>query len=293
MQSKGKRKVTFHNFTEAGILLVLIVLCIVIWLINHVFLSLPNVLNVLRTTSYVLIIASMTTMVMISGGLDLSVGAQMGLGGILVGTFMVNGVPVVAAILLTLAINALIGLANGYFVVRRKIPAMIATMGTMYIARGICNAMTKGMPVYPLPKEFAPLGNGHLFGIPLVVFIAGAVALLAHLALKHTVFGRDVYSVGGNADAARLSGIPVQKIKMATYVLNSLAATFTGIVMTSRIESAQVTLGTGYEMTVIASVVIGGTSTLGGSGSILGTIIGATLMAVVENGMVLMRISVY
>lgn len=293
MQANKKQPFTLHNFTESGILAVLVLLCIIIWAVNPVFMGVGNILNVLRTTSYVLIIATASTMLMITGGLDLSVGSQMGLGGILVGTFLVNGVPVVISILLALFLNAIIGLANGFFVVKRKIPPMIATIGTMYIARGLCNGMTKGMPVYPLPSGFAPLGNGTLGGIPYVVFIAIIIAIIANYFLRNTTFGRSIYAIGGNQDVARLSGIAVDKIKMSVYVMTSLAATFTGIIMTSRIESAQVTLGTGYEMSVIASIVIGGTSTMGGSGSILGTVIGAMLMSVVENGMVLMRVSVY
>jgi ribose/xylose/arabinose/galactoside ABC-type transport system permease subunit len=293
MLFSGIRKNRMHGFTEAGILVILVGLCVIISIVNPVFISGPNLLNLMRTTSYIIIVACLSTVVMISGGLDLSVGSQMGLGGILVSTLMVHGVPIVLAIVLTLAANAVIGFLNGAIVVKRKLPPMIATMGTLYIARGICNVITRGMPVYPLPPAFGRLGNGTFLHITYSVYIAVGIALVMDYVLRNTTYGRSIYAIGGNQDAARLSGILVDRIKMSTYVFSSLAATFVGIIMTSRIESGQVTLGTGREMTIIAAIVIGGTSTLGGSGSILGTVFGGLLMSVVENSMVLMRVSVY
>ncbi|MDR2631949.1 MAG: ABC transporter permease [Spirochaetaceae bacterium] len=287
------RNKNIGSFTEAGILVILLVFCVIISFVNPVFISGANLSNLLRTTSYIIIVACLTTIVMISGGLDLSVGSQIGLGGILVSTLMVHGIPIILAIILTLAANSIIGLLNGVIVVKRKLPPMIATMGTMYIARGICNVITRGMPVYPLPPAFGMLGNGTFLRITYSAYIAVAVALVMDYVLRNTTYGRSIYAIGGNQDAARLSGIAVDRIKMSAYVFSSLSATFVGIIMTSRIESGQVTLGTGREMTIIAAVVIGGTSTLGGSGTILGTVIGGLLMSVVENSMVLMRISVY
>jgi ribose/xylose/arabinose/galactoside ABC-type transport system permease subunit len=281
------------GFTEAGILIVLILLCTIITFVNPIFMSGANIFNLLRTTSYVVIIASLTTIVMISGGLDLSVGSQMGLGGILVSTMMVHHVPILAAVVLTFGINSLIGLMNGLVVVKRKVPAMIATMGTLYIARGFCNVITRGSPVYPLPEIFGRLGNGSFLSISYSVYIAIAVALLCNYVLRNTTYGRSVYAIGGNQEAARLSGISVDRIKILAYIFSSISATLVGIIMTSRMESGQVTTGNGREMTIIAAVVIGGTSIQGGSGTILGTVIGGLLMAVVENSMVLMTVSVY
>jgi ribose/xylose/arabinose/galactoside ABC-type transport system permease subunit len=241
----------------------------------------------------VVIIACLTTLVMVSGGLDLSVGSQMGLGGILVSSFMVMGISVFLAILLTFVVNSIIGILNGVIVVKRKIPPMIATMGTLYIARGFCNVITKGVPIYPLPESFGRLGNGSFLYVSYSVYIAIAVVLIFNYILHNTTYGRSIYAIGGNQDAARLSGISVDAIKISTYILSSLSATMVGIIMTSRMESGQVSTGNGREMTIIAAVVIGGTSTLGGSGTILGTVIGSLLMSVVENSMVLMTVSVY
>jgi ribose transport system permease protein len=290
---KQKSIKRFFDFTEAGILAILIFLCIVIAIVQPVFISSLNILNLLRTTSYTLIIACSTSMVMISGGLDLSVGSQMGLGGILVSSLLVLGVPIPFAILLTLAINSVIGMLNGIIVVKRKIPPMIATIGTMYIARGICQAITKGKPVYPLPPGFAILGNGTILSASYSVYIAILLCVIVNYLLRNTTYGRSIYAIGGNQDTARLSGISVDKIKISTYIWSSLAATLVGIIMTSRIESGQVSLGSGKEMTVIAAVVIGGTSVMGGVGTILGVVIGSVLISVVENGMILVHISVY
>jgi ribose transport system permease protein len=293
MRFPKELKAHLHGFSEGGILVILIVLCAIVSFINPVFISGANILNILRTTSYVVIIACLTTVVMVSGGLDLSVGSQMGLAGILVSTFMVQGIPILPAIIFTFAINSLIGFLNGLVIVKRKIPPMIATMGTLYIARGFCNVITKGVPVYPLPERFAILGNGSFLYVAYSVYIAIGVVLLFNYVLRNTTYGRSIYAIGGNVDAARLSGILVDKIKISAYILSSLSASLVGIIMTSRMESGQVSTGTGREMTIIAAVVIGGTSTMGGSGTILGTVIGSLLMSVVENSMVLMRVSVY
>jgi ribose/xylose/arabinose/galactoside ABC-type transport system permease subunit len=182
---------------------------------------------------------------------------------------------------------------NGLIIVKRKVPAMIATMGTLYIARGFCNVITRGSPVYPLPESFGRLGNGLFLSISYSVYIAIAIALFCNYVLRNTTYGRSVYAIGGNQETARLSGIAVDKIKILAYIFSSLSATLVGIIMTSRMESGQVTTGNGREMTIIAAVVIGGTSIQGGSGTILGTVIGGLLMAVVENSMVLMTVSVY
>lgn len=288
----AKRK-GFHSFDELGILVCLAALCIVIGCINPTFVSWDNLLNVFRTTSYYIIIAAFATLVMIIGGLDLSVGSVMGLAGILVGVMIVNGVPVVLAIVLSMLLCMMIGIANGIISVKGKVPPLITTLGTLYIARGICNVITKGMPISSFPKEFLELGNGTLFGVPYSVYIAVGVVIIVGYILKNTVYGRSIYAVGGNQDTARLSGIQVDKIKISTYILTSLAAAFVGIIMASRLESAQVSLGEGWELTIIASIVIGGTSTAGGSGTILGTVIGALMMSIISNGMVLMSVSVY
>jgi ribose/xylose/arabinose/galactoside ABC-type transport system permease subunit len=202
-------------------------------------------------------------------------------------------IPVVFSIIIGLLIGFVYGLFNGTVIVKFRIPAMIVTLGSMYIGRGIMNVVTLGKPVFPLPDAFNNIGSGTLLAVPYSVWIAAGLAIVASLILKHTVYGRYLYCVGGNEETSRLSGISVDIIKISVYVFSSMFAALSGIIMTSRVTSAQISLGTGWEMTVIAAVIIGGTSMFGGSGTILGTVIGATLMSVISNGIVLMGISAY
>jgi ribose transport system permease protein len=289
---KGK-KANKKKFKEIGIFSALVLLCLVIALANSAFYSADNLINLLRQTSYVVIIAIFTTMVIIIGGLDLSVGSVIGLSGIVVAIFLQLGVPIYLSIIFALLAVAIIGALNGVLIVLVQIPSLIVTLGTLYIARGICNGITKGVPVYPLPDAFSVIGNGTLFSIPYSVYFVILVAVILSYVLNNTTFGRSIYAIGGNEETARLSGIRVKKIKIIVYILSSISAAIAGVIMTSRIESAQTSLGTGWELTVISSAVIGGTSMLGGSGTVLGAVLGATLMSVISNGMIIMNVSVY
>ncbi len=279
---------------EIGIIMVFIVICAIIAIANPMFFSKVNVVNILRTSSYVVIVGIAVTFVFISGGLDLSVGSMIGLGGLVTAICMnYYEIPIIISILIGLFAGFVFGTFNGVVIVKFKIPAMIVTLGGMYIGRGIINVVTMGKPVYPLPDAFNEIGSGSWLMIPYSVWIAIGMAIIATFVLKHTVYGRYLFCVGGNEETSRLSGINIDAIKISVYVLSSVFAALSGIVMTSRVTSAQVSLGTGWEMTVIAAVIIGGTSMFGGSGTILGTVIGATLMSVISNGIVLMRISAY
>jgi ribose transport system permease protein len=170
---------------------------------------------------------------------------------------------------------------------------MIATIGTMYIGRGICNAITEGDPVYPLPDVFGNLGNGTFLGVTYSVYVAVVIVAVCAYIMKNTAYGRSIYAIGGNMETAKLSGISVDRIKVSTYIFSSISAAIVGIIMTSRIESGQVTTGSGWEMTIIAAIVIGGVSVMGGSGSIAGAVIGSFLIMVVQNGMILVHVSIY
>lgn len=283
-----------RKIKELGIISVFITICAIIAMVNPVFFSGINVVNILRTSSYVIIVGIAVTYVFISGGLDLSVGSLIGLGGLVTAICMnYYQMSVFISIMFGLLTGFVFGLFNGMVVVKFKIPAMIVTLGGMYIGRGIMNVVTLGKPVYPLPDAFNEIGSGTLMSVPYSVWFAAGLSLIAWFVLKHTVYGRYLYCVGGNEETSRLSGIGVDRIKMSVYVLSSMFAALSGIIMTSRVTSAQVSLGTGWEMTVIAAVIIGGTSMFGGSGTILGTVIGATLMSVISNGIVLMKISAY
>ncbi|MCD4669765.1 MAG: ABC transporter permease [Actinomycetia bacterium] len=251
-------------------------------------------MNILRVMSYTVIVAVGQTLVLILGGLDLSVGSVIGLGGIVSAFCMVNlGLPVPVSIIAGLGAGCIIGLLNGLFVVKLRIPPLIVTLGTLYIARGIVNVITMGRPVYPLPESFGILGNGEIFSIQYSIVIMVVFALIIHFILKKTAFGKYIFAIGGSEETTRLYSINVNKVKFIVYIICGFLAAFSGIIMTSRMGSAQTNLGTGWELKVIAAVIIGGTSVLGGSGTILGTIIGAGVMSVLSNGMVLMRVSPY
>ena len=288
---RGLRKVTRFDFF--GVLIVLVAIMIVVGIANPVFVSQENIINIFRSTSFVFIIGILMTFVLITGGLDLSVGAVMALGGVLSALAVTNGLPVFLSVIIGLAFGLGIGLINGLLIVKLNIPALIVTLGMMYVCNGLTLIITLGKPVYPLPDDFKVMGQGFVGVIPNVVVIAIVLAVIATIILKFTRYGRSVYAVGGNRETARLSGINVNSVQISVYVLVAIAAALAGILMAGRLNSAQPSAGSGYELTVIAAVVIGGTSMFGGSGNVIGTFIGALLMTVIENGMLLLKISAY
>lgn len=283
----------FWDMPESGIVIILIAYAIFVQIINPKFLSQLNIMNFMRQGGYILLGGIGMTFVLIAGGLDLSVGSVLALSGVFAGFAMVNlGLPVFVGIAVGLAVGLLVGCINGLIIVRFKIPPMIMTLGMMYIARGIVYITTRGVAVYPMPDGFKALEQSNLFGFPSVVTFAILLALLFHFVLKRTAFGRSVYAVGGNPDTAKLSGINLSKVMVFVYVICGLMAGLTGLVYASRLGSAQPGSGDGYEMNVIAACIIGGTSTFGGRGTILGTALGALFMSMLSNSMTLMKIDV-
>lgn len=278
---------------ETGILIPLILICVVAGIVNPAFFSISNIIDLLRSISFTIIVGVGMTFVLISGGLDLSVGSVIGLTGMITGGCLVKGFPIVVSILLGLLTGIIVGLVNGLIIVRFKIPPLIVTLGMMYIARGVVYVISKGRPFYPFPESFKQIGLGTFSGIPYSIYIALIIVLLGHFLLNYTTFGRSVMALGGNEEATRVSGINISKIKVLTYCITSLLCGVTGILMAARLSSSQANAGTGWEMTVIASVIIGGTSLFGGSGSVIGSLIGAAIMQVLTNAMVLMSVDVY
>jgi ribose/xylose/arabinose/galactoside ABC-type transport system permease subunit len=278
---------------EMGIFITLLIIVAVFGIANPVFLSFDNIINVLRTTSFILIIGIAMTFVLISGGLDLSVGSIVALGGVISGLAVQAGIPIPVSIILGLVTGMAVGVFNGFTIAVFKIPPLIVTLGMMYVIKGVVLIITKGAPIFPLPEEFNIIGQGELGGIPYVVIIAVILGIIAHIILTQTTVGRGIHAVGGNIETAYLSGIKINRIKMLGYILTGAAAALTGILLSARLASAQANSGTGYELLVIAAVIIGGTSLFGGSGTILGTAIGALFMTVVSNGMVILKVSVY
>lgn len=283
----------FWKMQESGVMIAMVVFVIIVICINPVFISKGNILNVLRSSGYTLITSLGMTLVFISGGLDISVGSTLAVGSTVSALAAQAGLPVPITILLGCLAGFAIGMFNGFTIIQLKIPPLIVTLGTQYAGRGIVYILTMGVAIYPLPKAFQAIEQTSVAGIPMIVIIGFILAAAAHIMLSKTTFGRSVYAVGGNIEAARLSGIRIKGTSMASYAITGVCAAFTGVMMAARLGSGQASAGEGFEMTVIAAVIIGGTSATGGTGTILGTAIGAVFMNVLENSMTLMKISVY
>ncbi|MRH41460.1 ribose ABC transporter permease [Aquibacillus halophilus] len=276
-----------------GILIGLIVLCIVISIINPDFLSSNNLLNVLRQTSTNMYLAIAMTMVIILGGIDLSVGSIIAVTGV-VTTMLIAlaGLPVFVAVLAGLLVGMLFGAFNGYVVATTIIPPFIVTLATMNIARGVAYVISDGKPVRVMSDSFNYIGSGYIGGVfPTPVLYMIIIIVLAYLIMNKTKLGRYMYAVGGNSEAAKFSGIDIKKIKLFAYTFSGLMAGIAGIVLSSRMFSGQPTSGDMAELDAIAAVVLGGTSMTGGSGRIGGTVIGALIIGVLSNGLNLMGVS--
>jgi ribose transport system permease protein len=257
------------------------------------FLSGDNFLNIARQVSINAIIAVGMTCAILSGGIDLCVGAVMALSGTLMAGMMVAGVPPSLAIALGLCVGLAFGLFNGLFVAYAGMPPIIVTLATMGIARGLALIYTGGYPIDGLPEVFAFFGRGTVFGLQTPVAIMLLVFALAYLLLDHTPVGRYIYAIGGNEEAARLSGVRVARYKLLIYALSGLTCAIAGLVLSSRLMSGQPNAGVAFEMDAIAAVVMGGTSISGGRGSIIGTLIGALMLGVLNNGLNMMGVSPY
>ena len=281
------------NTKEMGVIIPTLAFVIVVSIINPVFLSADNLINVLRASSFTLITALGMTLVLVSGGLDLSVGSVLAVGSIICGLALTAGIPIPVAFAIGVLAGLALGTINGMIIIKFKIPPLIMTLGMLYMGRGIVHIITQGTPIYPLPKEFQAIEQDITLGLPNVVYIALVLSVVFHFILTNTVFGRKIYAIGGNKEAARLSGINISMTHLAIYAIAGALAAFTGVIQASRLGSAQPNAGSGYELTVIAATIIGGTSTYGGVGTILGTIIGSLFMNILTNSMMLMKVSAY
>lgn len=272
----------------------LVLLIIVAFLINHSFLSIGNIVSMFKASSFLLIASLGFTMVLIAGGLDLSVGSMLALGGVISGIAVSQfQLPLLLAILLGIIVGMILGFCNAMIIYYFNVPSFIMTLGMLYVARGIVNIATKGVPVYPLPKSFQVLEQGTTLGTPNVVVLVVILSIIVHVILKYTRIGREIYAVGGNKEAANLSGISVRKVYWFVYSMCGSLAALTGIMMASRLGSAQPGVGVGFELQVAVAVIIGGASMFGGSGNVYGTVIGALFTTVLANSMTIMKISVY
>jgi ribose/xylose/arabinose/galactoside ABC-type transport system permease subunit len=277
---------------EVGILIPLLVLGAVFYGLNSDFALKANLLDILRESSFTFIVCAGTTLVFAAGGLDLSVGSVAAFGGIVAGLLMHDaGWPVLPAIVLAVLAGGTLGAANGIASVRLGVPPLIVTLGMLYIARGLVNVITQGAPVYPLPQGFTDFVQGDVAGIPNPVIVAVAVGGVAHVVLTRTTVGRAILAVGGNEAAARLAGISVNRYKVVIYVVSAMTAALAGALLAGKLSSAQPGTGTGMELSVIAAVIIGGTSMFGGSATVVGSALGALLIGTLTNGLVLSDVS--
>lgn len=278
---------------EMGVVLPLIILLAVIGCVNSNFFAPANLIDILRSSSYTFTIAAPLTLLMISGGMDLSIAAATALGCVVcawgIADFHIGIIP---SVLLALAAGAVVGLIKAFLVVKLDLPAFIITLGLTKIINSFILVTTDGIAVSNLNNNaFKQLGQGKLGSVYWTIIIAAAIGICMHILLRSTRFGREVAACGGNRETAKLAGINVARVRFTVEILVSVFAALCGVCMCSRFYSGQPAAGSGTELTIMASVIIGGTSMMGGTGSILGSFLGCLLLAVINNGLVLMRVS--
>ena len=272
-----------------GIIITLAVECLILSLLSPYFLTARNLLNVMRSISITGIVAAGMTMVLISGGLDLSVGSVIGLGGIVTAYSLSNlGLPLPVALFLGIASGAVVGLCISLLVTKLNINSFIVTLGFLSVCRGVIYIFSTGANIKVDKALILWMGQSRIANIPVPAVIMIVVVIIASLFLKYTVTGRFIYAVGGNERSARLSGINVERIRMFVFILTSSLAAFSGIILIGKLGTAEVIAGTGSEIDIIAAVIIGGTSLAGGRGTIIGSIIGAAIIGVLKNGFILL-----
>lgn len=278
---------------EMGTILPIIVLAVVAAALNSNFLQMNNFLDIMRTTSYTFCVAIAVTFLMTSAELDLSIGAAISMGSVVVAKCMTElGLPIPLSVAIALLCGVLFGMFNGILIIYFGLPSLITTLGTQYVLNGILAVVTNNYPITNLPESFLVLGQGRLFEVlPYTIIIVIILGIIGQWVLSYTKYGRKVAAVGGNRETAYISGINVDRIRMSTYVLTALFAVFAGIMMCSRFSSGQPTAGTGREMTIMAAVIIGGTSMFGGVGTVVGSFLGCLLFALITNVLVFMGVS--
>lgn len=277
---------------QFGTLLGLFILCVVLWILTPYFLTVSNLLNVAQQTSINAIIAVGMTFVIITAGIDLSVGSLVAFSGVVLASALQMGVPLPIAVFLGLIVGLACGAVNGLLITYGRLPPFISTLGMMSVARGAALLYTNGRPISGFPENFRFLATGEVLGIiPTPVIIMATVYVAAHFVLNNTKLGRYTYAIGGNEEAALLSGVNVTKYKIMVYGLCGMLSGLAAVILTARLNSAQPIAGIMYELDAIAATVIGGTSLMGGEGTVLGTLLGALIMGVLRNGLNLLGVS--
>jgi len=291
-----------YNIAQFQSLIALFVLCFVLAFMTENFMTTDNFWNVMRQISVNVCISVGMTLVILTAGIDLSVGSILAFCGAITAGLLKYGIElssanlfigftVLGVVVIGILAGGAMGFVNGFAVTRFKVPAFVATLAMLTMARGFTMLWTKGHPITGLGDTFGFLGTGWVLGIPMPVWISGIVVIVAMILTTKTRFGRYIYAIGGNENAARLSGIPITKIKIWVYSLAGMLAAIGGVLVTARLDSAQPNAGMSYELDAIAAVVIGGTSLAGGRGTIIGTVLGAMIIGVLNNGLILLDVS--
>ena len=286
-------KKQFKENQNLGTIAALIILIVFVSVLNPAFLQVNNLLNLMRQLIINGFIALGMTFVILTGGIDLSVGSTLAFTSAIFAGLLQNGMATGLAIIITLALGLLLGLINGLLITKGKLAPFIVTLATMTIFRGLTLVYMDGRPISG-PKDdftFQFLGKGQIFGIPFQVILFLIIYLILWTLLNKTSHGRKIFAVGGNEKASFISGIKIDRVKTLVYIISALMAVVSGLVLTSRLNSAQPTAGSAYEMDAIAAVVLGGTSMTGGSGSLTGTLIGILILGVLNNGLNLLGVS--
>lgn len=291
-----------HNLAKFQSIIALLIMCIVLSFMSDRFLTPDNAWNVMRQISVNMIISVGMTLVILTGGIDLSVGSILALAGAVTagmlkfGAEFTNlniyvGFSLFGALLGGILIGTLLGWFNGFTITKFKVPPFVATLAMLTIARGLTMLWTGGFPITGLGNKMAFIGTGWFLGIPMPVWISAVVVLIAVILTNRTKLGRYIYAIGGNETAAKLSGLKIKKIKMIVYAIAGALSAVGGIIVTSRLDSAQPNAGVSFELDAIAAVVIGGTSLSGGKGTIMGTVQGVLIIGILNNGLVLLNVS--
>lgn len=292
-KTRNREKQYREIFEKYAIFIAFIILCILLSIIKPMFLMPTNLLLVLNQASINGILAIGVTFVLITAGIDISIGSVVGLSGVVAALCVQNGFPISISFIMGILSGVMVGAVVGILVTKGKLAPYIVTLGMMTIIRGVALLISGGRPISGLPTEFGYLGNKNLLGIPVPVIIFAVVAVLAYIVLMKLCIGRYTFAVGGNTYAAEASGINPNKIKMFVHLVSGGCAGLAGIILASRIITGQPNSGEGYELDAIAAAVVGGTSLAGGTGSIVGTVIGALIIGVIANGLDLMGVSSY
>jgi ribose/xylose/arabinose/galactoside ABC-type transport system permease subunit len=274
-----------------GLLLVYALLGLGLSLLSDRFLTGANQINILRQATISGIVAIGMTLVILTAGIDLSVGSILALSAVITADLLKQGMPVFLAVLLALGIGALMGMVNGLMIARGKIPPFIATLGMLTVGRGLTLMYTQGKPFTGLPDTFRFIGAGSIGPVPMPIVIAAALFILVTVVLTRTRFGEYIYLIGDNPVAARLAGINTNRMIIFVYMISGICSALAGLILIARLDSAQPVIGVGYEFSAIAAVVVGGTSFSGGEGTLFGTLLGTLLIETLSNGLNLLNVS--